>query len=86
MSPVQLGLILSTEGANPLVPNGWEVTLLVVMALHVVPLIMLVVWLLRTAELTAIQRLLGLLVGLALPVLGPLLAWLVLRREVSPGR
>ncbi|MCT2088852.1 hypothetical protein M3D92_06035 [Micrococcus terreus] len=72
--------ILVMAGANPLIPTAFQVTVTVVSLLHIGLLIGLAIWLLMMRSLTPLERLTGLLIGILLPILGPVLVWIVLGR------
>ena len=63
-------------GANPTIPSGWEIYVTALGFLFVALIIVSVISLAWTKNLTAATKLLWLLVILALPLLGPL-GWLV---------
>lgn len=93
MTGIRVTDVLGTrvgEAANPLLPAWWEVAVTVGGLLHLGLLIGLVIWLLMMRGLTPLERLVGLLVGIVLPIAGPVLVWVILgsaaRRETAPGR
>lgn len=73
------------DGVNPLVPAGWEAAATMAALLHIGLLIGLAIWLLMMRTLTPLERLTGLLIGILLPLLGPVLVWIVLGRTARRG-
>ncbi|MCQ1946510.1 hypothetical protein [Arthrobacter sp. zg-Y1116] len=74
------------NGANPLIPTGWEFLVTGISAALIILLVVAVVRLARSSAVTAGERL-GLLVFcLIFPVLGPICTLVILGRRESVRR
>ncbi|MCQ1986450.1 hypothetical protein [Arthrobacter sp. zg-Y844] len=74
------------NGANPLIPTGWEFLVTGISAALIILLVVAVVRLARSSAVTAGERL-GLLVFcLIFPVLGPICTLVILARRESVRR
>ena len=73
---------MATEGANPVIPDRWEFTVLGVGALVLLFLIVAVIDIARSRHLSGVAQAVWALVVLAFPVMGPVL-WLVIGRRAS---
>lgn len=69
---------------NPLVPSFTEWLAMGLTVVHLVLWVVVMLWLLRQRDLSAGRRLLGLVLATALPVIGPVLVWWVVRRSPQP--
>lgn len=71
---------IAAEGANPVVPTQWEFTVLGIGVLALVLFVVVLIDVARSRHLTGPAQALWVLVVLALPVIGPLLWFLMGRR------
>ncbi|MET4061309.1 hypothetical protein ABIB35_002879 [Arthrobacter sp. UYP6] len=69
------------EDANPVIPNQWEGTVLVIGVLALLLVVVVLIDIARSHQLTGVVRAVWVLVVLAFPVVGPLLWFLLGRRS-----
>ncbi|MCQ1993811.1 hypothetical protein [Arthrobacter sp. zg-Y1171] len=74
------------NGANPLIPTGWEFLVTGISAALIILLVVAVVRLARSSAVTAGERLGLLLFCLIFPVLGPICTLVILARRESVRR
>jgi hypothetical protein len=79
----QLLMLAGDESVNPLVPTGWEVAVLMAGAVVVMLFIGALISIGRNRNYTPAGRVFWLLIVLALPVLGPILWFLIGRTALS---
>ncbi|GAA3287927.1 hypothetical protein GCM10017708_06430 [Arthrobacter citreus] len=77
---------MATQGANPVIPNRWEFTVLGIGVLALLFLIVAVIGIARSRHLSGTAQAVWILVVLAFPVAGPIL-WLAIgRRSTTTDR
>lgn len=83
-----MDLLLSVEGANPLLRQPWELTLGATAAGHVILLAVVVVWALKVLPWARVEAGIAVLLALLVPVLGPIAGLIILARapRTAPGR
>ena len=75
----------AAEGANPVIPTQWEVTVLGIGVLALVLFVVVLIDIARSRHLTGPAQAVWVLVVLAFPVIGPLL-WFLMGRRTSASR
>lgn len=78
--------IASADLASPLSPAPFEWLLIIVGFLQLLFVFALLFWLPRQLHISPLTRLLGLVVALMVPLLGPVAVWWVLRRRPDTCR
>ena len=73
------------EGANPILPTGWEFSILAIGLCHVALVILALISLTRNKTLAPATKFLCLLAVLAFPLLGPA-AWFLYLYRARSGR
>lgn len=76
-------MLAGTESVNPLIPTGWEVMVIIAGAIVAALFVGALISIARDRNQTPAGKLLWLLIVLALPVLGPIV-WFLIGRTTSP--
>lgn len=77
-------LVSAIEGSNPVIPTQWEFTVLGIGLLGVLLFVVVLVDIARARHLSGLTRAVWVLVALAFPLLGPVL-WFLIGRRNSTG-
>ncbi len=77
-------LALTTQGSNPLIPNHWEFTVLGIGLLVLLLFAAVLVDIARARHLSGLAKAVWVLIALAFPLLGPVL-WFLIGRRNSTG-
>lgn len=73
------------QATSPLVPSTVEWIVILFGALHFMMFLFLLFWLPRLKMVNPLARLVGIMVALLVPLIGPLAVWLGARRNIATG-
>ena len=76
----------AAQGANPVIPNQWEFTVLGIGVLSLLLFVVVLIDIARSHHLTGLAQAVWVLVVLAFPMIGPLLWFLIGRRANTSTR
>lgn len=77
---------LVMQSANPIIPNPWEVTVLGIGVLALLLIVVVLVDIARAHHLSGLARAVWVLIALAFPLVGPILWFLIGRRDNPRNR
>lgn len=68
------------QANSPLAPSLWEWIYITAGILHLAIFLVLLIWISRKIEVNPSTRLLGIIVAFLIPIAGPLVVWIIVRR------